>query len=253
MRTPTPRERFARDGYLPPVRVLDDGQARAAAGHVYAALGVDPAAPGPSSAYPSAWHHHWRWAYDLATSSSILDLVEPLIGPDIVLWAMACWYKEPFSGKRVPWHQDASYWPMEPNTTVSAWLALNETTRANGCLRILPGSHRDRLEHAPITDPTSWFGTGITEVDESTAVDMTMRPGEAAIFSEATLHGSEANTSALPRLGVSFRYSPPSVRFLMDRWTDPHRIRTFLVRGEDRLHLNDAIRGEAPMVTAGED
>ncbi len=246
MRKPTSSECFARDGYLAPVRVLDVEQADAMAGRAYAVLGVDPAAPGPSSAYPSAWHHRWRWAYELASHPAILDLIEPLIGPDIVLWAMACWYKEPKSGKRVPWHQDASYWPMEPNTTVSAWLALGETTRENGCLRVLPGSHRRALAHAAVDDRTSWFATGVPEVDETTAIDLAMKPGEIAIFSEATLHGSEANRSSSPRLGVSFRYSPPTVRFLMERWDDPDRIRTFLVRGEDRPHLNDAIRGEPP-------
>jgi hypothetical protein len=243
---PSDHARFRRDGYLAPRRLLDEAEALALGERCYEAMGMDPRAPGATSAYLFAWHHRYRWAYELATHPRLLDLVETAIGPDIVLWAMACWYKEPRTGKRVPWHQDAHYWPMLPTTTASIWLALGPTSRENGCLRLIPGSHAAKHEHRAIADATSWFDRGADGIDERRAVDLAMSPGEAALFDEGTLHGSDANRSAIPRLGVSFRYSPPEVRFLIDEWKGAERIRTFLVRGEDRHGLNDAIRGTPP-------
>ncbi len=175
-------------------------------------------------------------------------MVSQLLGPNLVMWAMHFWYKEPHSGKRLPWHQDAHYWPIVPKKNVSIWIALSRTFRENGCLRILPGSHRELIEHRPLNDPTSAFSQGLTadEVDETKAVDLEMQPGEAVLFDEGTFHGSNANTSDIARVALSIRYTTPDVRFLMDQWSDPGRIRTFLVRGEDTHHLNDAIRGELP-------
>lgn len=242
------RERFASDGYLPPVRLFSSDEAASIAERCWSELGVDPATGGESTANLWAWHQRRRWAFDLAAEPRLLDLVEPLVGPDIVLWAMACWYKPARTGKRIPWHQDTSYWPMEPTTTVTAWIALNECTPENGCLRVIPRSHRRVLPLAPVADERSWFGEAAKDVEAEDAVDLAMHPGEVAIFNEATLHGSEPNTSARPRLGISLRFSPPQVRFLIERWTgDIGRIRTFLVRGEDRERLNDAIRGIPPV------
>ena len=74
----------------------------------------------------------------------------------------------------------------------------------------------------------------------------TMNPGEVVFFNEGTFHGSEANTSDIPRVALSIRYTTPEVRFLTDQWSDAGRIKTFLLRGEDTHHLNDAIRGAPP-------
>ena len=69
----------------------------------------------------------FRWAYELATHQRILDYAERILGPDIVLWAMVFWYKEPHNSKYIPWHQDATYWPMEPRINLTAWMALGPT------------------------------------------------------------------------------------------------------------------------------
>jgi ectoine hydroxylase-related dioxygenase (phytanoyl-CoA dioxygenase family) len=243
------RERFECEGYTGPMTLVDDPtHLKRLRQGCWSELGVDPEKPGPTKANLSAWHHRQRWAYDLATHPVLLDAIEEILGPDIVLWAMHCWYKEPFSGKRVPWHQDATYWAIEPKKTVSAWIAIGPTMPENGCLRILPGSHRQTYAHAAIDDPISWFKRGVDAamLDESTAVDLALAPGQAVLYNEATLQGSNPNRSAIPRLGISCRYTSPEVRFLMDKWTNAERIRTYVVRGTDNLHLNDAIRGVIP-------
>jgi ectoine hydroxylase-related dioxygenase (phytanoyl-CoA dioxygenase family) len=241
-------EQFHEQGYTGPVQIFSVAEAAELRARFYATIGQSEAAPGATKAYLSAWHHQHRWAYNVATDERVLDLIAPLLGPDIVMWAMHFWYKPPHNTRHLPWHQDANYWPMEPRKNVSAWIALGPTFVENGCLRILPGTQRQLVAHRKLDDPTAGFREGLPpeEIDESRAVDLEMQPGEVVIFNEATFHGSKANTSDVARVACSIRYTSPDVRFLMEQWSDPERIRTFLVRGEDTHHRNDAIRGTAP-------
>lgn len=236
---------FDANGYAGPATVFSTTENARFATGAWAALGVDPAAPGPSSARLAAWHHQQRWAWDMATHSAILDRIEEILGPDLVLWAMFCWYKPPQVGKAVPWHQDAAYWPIEPKINVTAWVALAPTRRSNGCLRLLPGTHRRGFAHTAIDQvaANSWFDKGVQDLDESSAIDVEMDPGQAVFFNEGTLHGSQPNRSDQPRLACSMRYTTPEVRISPDGWgPDGSRIRTSLVRGVDRFHLNDGMR-----------
>jgi ectoine hydroxylase-related dioxygenase (phytanoyl-CoA dioxygenase family) len=241
-------QQYAEMGYTGPIRAFSDAEAAELRRNFYATIGQSENSPGPTKTYMAAWHHQHRWAYDMATSPRILDRIETILGPNIVMWAMHFWYKEPHSGKRIPWHQDAAYWHIMPKKNVSAWIALGPTFFENGCLRIIPGSHRTLLEHQPITDDTSQFSQGLPPeaIDESTAVNLEMQPGEFVIFNEATYHGSEANGSDIARVALSIRYTSPDVKFEIEKWTDAGRIKTFLVRGEDTHHLNDGIRGIRP-------
>jgi hypothetical protein len=240
-------EDFRRDGCAGPFRVCAPTDCAALQAAYFAAAGVDPAAWSPASAKLSAWHHHQRWAYELATSPAILDRVEEILGPDLVLWAMFAWYKEPRTEKRIPWHQDASYWPLEPKLNVTAWLALDHCDPDNGCLRVIPGTHRAAIDHVAVDDTTSWFNKGAdpAAVDERQARDLVLQPGEFVLFNEGTLHGSEPNRSARPRLALSLRYTTPEVRLHGDKWGDD-RVRAFQVRGRDRFGYNDAWRGVPP-------
>jgi ectoine hydroxylase-related dioxygenase (phytanoyl-CoA dioxygenase family) len=241
-------EQYADLGYSGPFRAFSDAEAAALRTRFFQTIGQSEAAPGPTKTYLSAWHHQYRWAYDMATQPAILDRIESILGPDIVMWAMHFWYKEPRSGKRIPWHQDAAYWQITPKKNVTAWIALGPTFLENGCLRIIPGSHRQLVEHKPLNDATSHFANGLPPeaIDDKSAVSLEMQPGEFVIFNEATYHGSEANGSDVPRVALSVRYTSPDVKFEIEKWSDAGRIKTFLVRGTDTHHLNDAIRGDVP-------
>ncbi len=189
----------------------------------------------------------------MATNEKVLDHVEKVLGPDIVLWATVFWYKEPHNTKYIPWRQDASYWPMEPRINLTAWIALGPTFPENGCLRLIPGSHKDWLddEYQPL-DKDSAFSRGLSneQVDESKAVDLSMQPGEVTFFSEATLHGSNNNRSDVARLGFSGRFTTPEVKFDLEGLKEQnidYLARTILVRGEDKYHYNDAMRADLPV------
>ena len=240
------------EGYTGPVSLLSPEAAAAGRRAYFEAIGQSEEAPGPTDQRPGGFNLRYRWVHDLATDEKVLDHVEMALGPDIVLWATVFWYKEPHNTKYIPWHQDASYWPMEPRINLTAWIALGPTFPENGCLRLIPGSHKEWLDddYQPL-DKKSAFSRGLPpeQVDESKAVDMVMQPGDVVFFSEAALHGSNANKSDVPRLGFSLRFTTPEVKFdpvgLKEQRID-YLTRTILVRGEDRYHYNDSLRAEPP-------
>ncbi len=88
----------------------------------------------------------WR---PLSLHPDILDIVERIIGPDIVLWGSNLFYKRPLEGPATPWHRDAAYWPIRPLATTSVWIAISDSVKENGCLRFIAGTHaaREAGEH----------------------------------------------------------------------------------------------------------
>ncbi len=241
--------RFDAEGFSGPFRLYAPEEAAAYRARFFEVLEQSEEHPVASKVNMSAWHHRYRWAYEIATKKAILDLVEPVLGPDIVLWAMHFWYKEPGNGKRIPWHQDGAYWHMHPKKNVTVWVALGPTFAENGCLRIIPGTHKKTVDHDAIQDKDSWFANGLpaSVIDESKALNLELEPGEAVVFNESTFHGSTANTSSIARVAFSLRFTSPDVKFEMEKWSNAERIRTYLLRGKDRFGLNDAIRGEVPV------
>lgn len=239
---------FEAEGYTGPIQVFSEAEAAQLRSHFWAKLGQSEDAAGPSKINMSAWHHQHRWVYDLVTHPGILDPIASILGPNVIMWAVHFWYKEPNNGKYLPWHQDGAYWPIEPKKNVSAWIALGPTFAANGCLKVIPGSHKVELLHGEMNDKASGFGKGLRpeEIDESQAVSLEMQPGQIVIFNEKTIHGSGPNVSTTPRVALSVRFTTPEVKFLLDQWTGVDRIKTYVVRGEDTHHLNDSIRGPIP-------
>ena len=173
------------------------------------------------------------WAAEFVRHPRLLDMVEALIGPDILVFHTTVWIKEGGSGSFVPWHQDGTYFGLEPLEQVTAWVALTESTREMGCLRFLPGSHREgQVQHRDRDDETLMLSRGQTvqrDLDESGAVDVEFRPGEVSFHHTMTMHSSGPNRSARRRIGVGISYIPAHVRHLT-----PVRLSASPVRGRDR-------------------
>ncbi len=241
-------EQYMEQGFTGPIPIMSAASAAACRHEFYQVIGQDEASPSATSANLSAFHHRHRWAYDICTLPSIVDPISQLLGSaDVVLWAMHFWYKEPHNDTFIPWHQDAHYWPMDPAINATAWLALGPTFEDNGCLRLIPGSHSKVFEHTP-QEAGSAFAQGISDVDEQHALSVEMSPGQAVFFNERMMHGSKPNISSTARVACSIRYTTPAVTFAMDDWGgDKDRIKTFLVKGQDRFHNNDAITGQIPL------
>lgn len=170
--------------------------------------------------------------YQLATHPSMLDVVEQLLGPDILLYSVSYIIKEPNTDSHVSWHQDLSYWGLSADDQVSAWLALSPATEESGCMLMLPGSHHQgRREHQLMNDDSNVLLSSqtIPDVDESLARAIPLQPGEASFHHGWTMHTSKPNRSNDRRIGLNIQYIAPHVRQL--KAEDDSAI---LVRGEDR-------------------
>jgi hypothetical protein len=190
--------------------------------------------------------------YDFAVRPEILDMVEQLIGPDIIFWGSTLFGKPAGKGKATPWHQDGAYWPIRPLATCSVWIAIDDATPENGCLRVIPGSHKDRRERAhrdlEDRDVTLNLELDPSEFDETQARDVVLEAGQMSLHDIYLLHGSNANTSGKRRAGYVLRMMPASSHFdhaLGRRNVGPNSRANlgnraiFLVRGRDACGKND--------------
>ena len=189
---------------------------------------------------------------ELAMHPPIVDLVEQLIGPDIILWGCHVFCKPASEGFETPWHQDGHYWPIRPLATCTVWVALEPSTTENGCLRVIPGSHRDKALHEHLhedrNDLTLNQRMADGTFDESQAVDLQLQPGEMSMHDVYMIHGAKANTSTQRRTGVALRFMPGTSLFSRDikpvdgKSGVPVSFATrplWLLRGQDRTGQND--------------
>ena len=172
------------------------------------------------------------WQYEMITHPAVLDAIEDLIGPDILVFYCTAWLKQPDGAGFVSWHQDATYYGLEPAEQVTAWLALSESTPQSGCVRVLPGTHtagqRPWYREADENNLLTSGGVTKMEIDDSRAIDMTLAPGQMSLHHTHVVHGSNPNTGPERRLGCCASYIPTHVR-----QTGDCRSGALLVRGED--------------------
>ena len=202
--------------------------------------------------YKTKVHTILRSPLHLATLPSVLDIVEKIIGSDILLYNVTYIIKEAGSQSHVSWHQDLTYWGLSHDDQVSMWLALSPATAENGCMRMMPGSHLDgRQDHAFIEDSANvlFQGQTVLDVDESDSVTCSLEPGEASFHHGWTLHSSMPNRDNDRRIGLNVQYFAAHVR------QTKHDIDSaMLVRGQDRYrHFRQDIPAETDLDPAALD
>jgi len=250
---PSEIDRYGRDGLLQsPYRLPDELLARMRAS-LHRLLDAKADIPPESLICPhisSGGRHDATAAaawLTYCTNPHILDLVEQLIGRDIILWGSQVFCKPARTGREVPWHQDGQYWPIRPLATCSAWIALDDVDADNGCMRYIPGSHasgsiyrhrvsdRDGIVLNQEVEPSAF--------DPSLARDDCLKSGEFSLHDVYLIHGSRPNRSLRRRAGFVVRYMPATSLF--DRSSDQQQSQAgvafslsrrpiWLVRGEDR-------------------
>ena len=182
--------------------------------------------------YFTETHYFLRWVYQIVSHPLVLDAVESVLGPDILVWSSQWFPKFPGDHAYVSWHQDATYWGLSPANVTTAWIALSESIPENGCMRVVPGTHKTPLlPQCETYAPDNILSRGqeiAVEVKESEAVDMVLRAGEMSLHHVTIVHGSGANTSDKPRIGVAVRYISPDVV-----QSGAERDLVLLVRGKD--------------------
>jgi len=228
--TETAVQQYRAEGYYAPVRVLSTEEAAS----LRARLEAFEADAGPlAGKLRHKSHLLFTWLNELVRHPRILDAVEALIGPDILCWCSSFFIKETRNPGFVSWHQDSTYWGLEPADVVTAWVALSDSNAANGAMRVVPGTHRlDQVPHRDTFRPENLLSRGqevMVEVDERQAVMLELAAGEMSLHHVRLIHGSDPNPSDMRRIGFAIRYIPTYVRQV----AGAHDSVT-LVRGVDR-------------------
>lgn len=156
----------------------------------------------------------------LAGHPALLERVRSVLGPDVILWGSQLFCKPAGDGLEVPWHQDGQYWPIRPLSTCSVWLAIDDATPENGCMRFIPGSHRERAVVPHRLDERDGLALNQSaddaHFDVDSAADDSLRAGEFSLHDVYLIHGSNPNRSGRRRAGAVFRYMPASSYFDRD-------------------------------------
>lgn len=234
--TPAQVDDYNRSGYFFPLRAfsaeialryrcrLEDTEAKAG-GPLRAGLRNKP-------------HLFLTWAAEIVRHPAILDAVEDVLGPDLLCWSSSFFIKDARDPGYVSWHQDSTYWGLSRPDIVTAWVALSVSHPANGCMRVIPGSHlRDQLPHKDTFAPNNLLSRGqevMVEVNPGEAVDLELQPGEFSLHHVRIVHGSEPNHADYRRIGYAIRYLPTSVKQVVGA-----RDTASLVRGVDEYHHFD--------------
>lgn len=191
---------------------------------------------------------------EAARHLALLDMLEQLLGPDLVLWITRILCKPALNGREVPWHQDGEYWLMRPLATCSAWIAIDPVTTSNGCMRFIPGSHlhQELYRHHQANRDNLVLNLELDQdqFDEADAVNVELEPGQISLHDVRLIHGSLANTSGQRRAALIMRYMPATSYY--DRTLGRRRDNSpfnivdqplWLMRGVDRSGRNDFKHG----------
>lgn len=220
---------YRRDGYHFPIRVISAEEARTYRRRLEAA---EEKLGGPLPAlYRQKTHLLYTWAAELVRHPSILDVVEDVLGPNILCWSSSMFTKEAFSEEFISWHQDATYWGLSSTDVMTAWVALAPSTAEAGYMQVISGTHKQQVSHRDTFAQHNLLTRGqevAVDVDLAQAVGILLQPGEMSLHHVLIVHGSEANRSGDRRIGFAIRYIPPHVH-----QTIGERDSATLVRGWD--------------------
>jgi len=227
---------FVANGYLGPYAAMPPGEMAEIRAEVDSRV-LTSDGPSPRSREQSR-HMDCPVIYDLATHPAIIERMACLLGPDLVAWATNFWLKAT-GGAEILWHQDITYWPLEPPVNISAWIAIDKVTVENSCVQIIPGSHRRSIPHIPAEEGMAFKNMADPQFfDIEQAVNMELQPGEFFLFSERLLHRSSKNVSTKRRLGMSVRVTLPIVHIFQDQ-SPLHPGHTAIVaKGKDVMGFN---------------
>jgi len=172
-------------------------------------------------------HKLLEWALD----DAVVDLVEPIIGPDILLFSTHFICKPQGDGRRVPWHEDSAYWKgkLDPMEVVTVWLAIDPSTTENGCMHVIPHTHNTgRMgfsDYDDVDTSKNVFSTEITPSQrrDELAIPIQLQPNQCSLHDARLMHGSPPNLSNQRRCGWTLRFTPAHVR-LNPEISDVHLI-----------------------------
>ena len=222
---------FRTDGLLFPKRILSLDEAAAALAELERYEHDSGGVVHGKWRYKS--HLVFPWINSIMRLPQVLDLVEPILGADLMVWTSHLYPKEPGDGRFISWHQDSAHWGLDSDQIVTLWIALTPVNKKNGCMRMLRGTHRSGIvAHEDTWDPDNILTRGQTitnGIDENLAISVELAAGECSLHHVNMFHASHPNASNARRVGLALRYiTPQACQTRVD-----HDFAT-LVRGEDR-------------------
>ena len=172
------------------------------------------------------------WFAELASHPKVLDAVEDVLGPNLMVWGSSLFIKEPGQGTYVSWHQDSTYWGLSKPDVLTAWIALSPATVDSGCMKMIPGTHKwDQVKHVDTLDEKNLLTRGqeiAVDVDENKGVMVELMPGQMSLHDVRIVHASDPNVSDDRRIALAIRYIAPHVSQV-----NAENDSAWLVRGED--------------------
>jgi ectoine hydroxylase-related dioxygenase (phytanoyl-CoA dioxygenase family) len=231
--SPAQVAQYQRDGYVFPVDCLTPEEVR----HYRGCLEAFERAQGDTfgrlpDLVRSKSHLLFTWMDALVRHPRVLDAVESLIGPDILLYHLTSWLKEPHEASRVSWHQDGTYFGLEPPEQVTAWIALTDATPDMGCIKLIPGSQViGQRPHKDVPAADNLLSRGQTidfQMDYTKYIMMPLRAGQVSLHHTHVVHCSDPNRTDQRRIGIGVSYIPTRCRLMNDV-----RVSAMLVRGRD--------------------
>lgn len=210
-----------RNGYLAPLPFCSPDRVNELRTTLEAAIGT----PGPWSGDPwAARHHDCPAVFDICASEPLRDVVAQVLGPDLAVWNTVLWNKKP-GDAAIPWHQDHDFDYLQPDVGLAVWLAIDDVTVANGCVEVIPGTHRDVLPFIPRT-VAGEFDSRVPDsiVGGHRPVPIALRAGEFMLFCNKILHRSGPNRSPRRRLGLTIRYTTTFTRVDASKFFPGYRL-----------------------------
>ena len=223
---------YKAQGFTCPVSVLTPAEVSEAR----TAIEAFEARSGRTLDYPEKSKSYllFDWADRLIRHPAVLDAVEDLIGPDILVYHSTMWIKDPGTLQYIAWHQDGAYFYLDPAEHVTAWVALSDASVEAGCMHVLPGTHRDEWHHHDDdANPNNLILRGqaiYDRFDGQAGVPMPLKAGEMSLHHTKLVHCSHPNRAKDRRMGFGISYIPARVRDI-----GPTPGSAMLVRGEDRF------------------
>ena len=231
---------FETEGFAVGARLVDDSQLRRLKGEFDAMIAKLPPEQRPEN-MPSV-HYDSAYLRELFLSDDLVDVAAQILGPDIALFVTYAISKRANDGLAVRFHQDAVYWPISPMKTFTLWLAVDDSDRHNGCMRVIPGSHKDRAvrEHEIDSSGRTTLTLGLNGIDERAAVDVEVEAGAFSVHDPFIVHGSNPNRSSRRRCAITIKYISTDINFDRDYVSptrfDWHGVRLYHARGERGAH-----------------
>ena len=230
-----PISEFDQNGFACPIPVINSSQAASLAEQIMKFQHEDP--DKAARAFGTNTHLLFPSLCEVIQREQILDAVEQVLGKNLLLWSASFFIKGPKTSSFVSWHQDSTYWGLEPPEIVTAWLALTPSNLENGCMEVVPGSHlRGQVSHHDTFGDDNILSRGqevAVDISREKTEAIELEAGQMSLHHVRIFHGSKTNPTNTPRIGFAMRFIPTHVK------QNGGRTFALLVRGHDEFHHFD--------------